>query len=102
MTPYRTAGHEELWISALPSDRGPEGNLRMWEEAEKVLDGMCSKVEDEGASSNEALLCALVDAYNRCIEERRRARDLLDSHRKWSRRRIGGVREPASSGDGAS
>lgn len=101
MSWYRTAGHDELWVSAPPSDRGPEGNLRMWAEAEGILDGMCSKVEDEGAAANEAVLCALVDAYNRCIEERRRAKDLLELHQKWSRRRIGGVREPASSGDGS-
>lgn len=38
--------------------------------------------------------CALVDAYNRCIEERRRAEDLLKLHERWSERPVGGVVEP--------
>ena len=37
---------------------------------------------------------ALTDAYNRCIEERRRAEDLLKLRRRWRERRIGGVHEP--------
>ncbi len=91
----RTTGHPELWISSLPGDRGPEENYLLWREAERVLDELCHEAEERGKDYNEGALCALVDAYNRCIEERRRAKDLLELHRKWSRRRIGGVQEPA-------
>ncbi len=35
------AGHPELWREglALPADRGPEGNLEMWREAEERAGG---------------------------------------------------------------
>ncbi len=87
----KTSGHEELWITSLPADHGPEGNYQMWLDAETMLEGLKDGAQ---AFGNEAVVCALVDAYNRCIEERRRARDLLELHRKWSERRIGGVEEP--------
>jgi hypothetical protein len=35
-----------------------------------------------------------VDAHNRCIEERRRAENLLKRREKWAARPIGGVAEP--------
>jgi hypothetical protein len=35
-----------------------------------------------------------VDAHNRCIEERRRAEDMLKLHERWAQPRIGGVVEP--------
>jgi hypothetical protein len=57
---------------------------------------MCAETEEQGIESNEAVLCALVDAYNRAVEERRRAEDLLKLHNHWSMRRIGGVGEPKS------
>ena len=69
-----TSGHEELWVGTLPPDQGPEGNLRMWEEAESYLDHLCNVAESR--EPNEAITCALADCYNRCIEERRRAEDL--------------------------
>ena len=86
-----TSGHEDLWIVSLPADRGPEGNLEMWREAEEYLDYLSGKHE---GNDNEAILVALTDAYNRCIEERRRAEDLLKLRRRWRERRIGGVHEP--------
>jgi ElaB/YqjD/DUF883 family membrane-anchored ribosome-binding protein len=67
------AGHPELWVSPIPRDRGPAGNVKLWREAEQVLDRMCSDAEDQGLEFNEGALCALTEAYNRCIEERRRA-----------------------------
>lgn len=66
----------------------------MWGEAEKILDDLCREAEEQGQAYNEGALCALVDAYNRCIEERRHAADLLELHRKWASRPIGGVAEP--------
>ena len=96
MCSERTSGHPELWeaVSTLPEDRGPEGNLEMWREAEDYFDLLCKR--HEGPDANEAILQALVDTYNRCIEERRRAEDLLKLHEKWRERRIGGVLEPDS------
>ncbi len=88
-----TSGHPELWLDGrtLPADLGPEENLKMWGEAERFLAYLAG--EHEG-NDNEAILVALTDAYNRCIEERRRAEDLLKLHERWSERRIGGVVEP--------
>lgn len=90
------AGHPELWVSSLPSDRGPAANLKLWKEAEEYLDYLCQKTETKGSEGGEGAHSALVDAYTRCIEERRRAEDLLKLHKKWSERRIGGVEEPES------
>ncbi len=88
----RTSGHEELWVtSTLPPDQGPEGNVRMWLEAEGYLEHLAHMSDHQ---DNEAVTVALVDAYNRCIEERRRAEDLLKLHERWAERRIGGVTEP--------
>ena len=86
-----SAGHEELWISAMPPDEGPEDNLEMWREAESYLNHLCNLAEQQ---PNQAILCALVDAYNRVIEERRRAEDLLKLRRRWAERPVGGVVEP--------
>ena len=91
MCDERTSGHPELWIVGLPADRGPEGNAEMWREAEQYLDYLSGKHE---GNDNEAVLAALTDAYNRCIEERRRAQDLLKLHQRWAERPIGGVAEP--------
>ena len=90
-----TAGNPELWRegSALPADRGPEGNLRMWEEAEEYLGALAQMGQLGNAPGGEGALCALVDARNRCIEERRRAEDLLKLRERWAARRIGGVGE---------
>ncbi len=88
------AGHPELWVTSIPESRGPEEDLKMWEEAEAILDKLCAEAEAEGEDYNGGALCALVDAYNRCIEERRRARDLLQLRERWSERRVGGVHEP--------
>ena len=79
--------------STLPSDLGPEGNVAMWLEAEEHLEQLCEVHEE---NPNEAVQAALVDACNRCIEERRRAQDLLLLRKRWSERRIGGVTEPES------
>ena len=65
----------------------------MWQEAEDYLDYLCGTSERR---DNEGVQTALVDAYNRCIEERRRAEDLLKLHKVWRSRRIGGVVEPES------
>lgn len=87
------AGHPELWIPDLPEGRDPEDTYLMWEEAEGFLNYLCDTHEKH---SNEAVGVALVDAYNRCIEERRRAMDLLKLHEVWKSRCIGGVVEPES------
>ena len=94
----RVGGHPELWRPAatLPDDRGPEGNLEMWEEAEEYLDYLARRAEHKDSPGGEAALVALTDAYNRCVEERRRAADLLKLHEAWRERRIGGVAEPES------
>ena len=91
-----SGGHPELWRegSALPADRGPMGNLEMWEEAEEYLGALAQMAESAHAPGGEGALVALVDAYNRCIEERRRAGDLLKLHERYSERPIGGVVEP--------
>ncbi len=91
MCDERFSGHPELWIGTLPPDEGPEGNVAMWREAESYLEHLAHMSERQ---DNEAILCALVDAYNRAIEERRRAEDLVKLHERWSERRIGGVHEP--------
>ncbi len=89
------AGHPELWqgVSAVPESNGPEADLEMWQEAEAFLDHLCSLHEGH---HNNAVVTALTDAYNRCIEERRRAEDLLKLHKVWRSRTIGGVQEPES------
>ena len=84
-------GHEDLWATSVPDDKGPEGNLEMWAEAEGYLELLMNRA---GRERNEAIDVALCDAYNRCIEERRRAEDLLKLHERWGERRIGGVVEP--------
>ncbi|MDP8973345.1 MAG: hypothetical protein M3N45_09275 [Actinomycetota bacterium] len=96
MCDERTSGHPELWRAGatLPADRGPEGNLKMWQEAEGYLDYLATKAEDADAAGGEGAYVALVDAHNRCIEARRRAQDLVKLHERWSERRIGGVTEP--------
>ena len=66
----------------------------MWADAEEYLDYLARRAEHKHSPGGEAALVALTDAYNRCIEERRRAEDLLDLHRRWSRRPIGGLVEP--------
>ncbi len=87
-----TSGHEELWAtSILPPDQGPEGNVAMWREAESYLEHLAHMSDHQ---DNEAVTVALTDAYNRAIEERRRAEDLLKLRARWSERRIGGVTEP--------
>jgi hypothetical protein len=70
---------------------GQEGKVELWEEAEKVLDRMAADAEGQGCVFNEGALCALVNAYNLCIEERRQATDLFELHKTWSRRTIGVV-----------
>ncbi len=92
----RPGGHPELWVSPVPKDRGPEGNVQLWRGAEEILDRMCAEAEEKGFGFNDGALCALTDAYNRCIEERRRAEDLLKLHSHWARRPIGLVTEPES------
>jgi hypothetical protein len=89
------AGHPELWqgISTVPESNGPEADLKMWEEAEGLLDHLCKLHE---CSHNDAVVVALSNAYNLCIEERRRAEDLFKLHKVWEGRRIGGVVEPES------
>jgi len=91
-------GHPELWISSLAESKGPEKNLEAWRVAENTLDGICKTYERTSSTdgSYDAVLVAVVDAYNRCIEERRRAEDLLKLHEKWAERRVGGVVEPES------
>jgi hypothetical protein len=32
----------------MPQDRGPEGNLKLWRDAEDVLDGLCKMYEFGG------------------------------------------------------
>ncbi len=88
----RLAGSPELWITDVPESRGPEADRAMWEEAEAFFDKLYSVHE---AHENDGVITALGDVYNRCIEERRRAGDLMALHDKWSRRQIGGVEEPA-------
>ncbi len=95
MSEERFAGSPDLWLTSLPLDRGPEKNLELWVMAESMLDGMCKPFE-YGPDHFEAVHTALVDAYNRCIEERRRAEDLLRLHQAWRERGIGGVVEPES------
>jgi hypothetical protein len=92
------AGSPDLWISAMPSDQGPEGNLQMWSDAEDILDGLCKMFEGPrvGGVNTDGVTVALVDAYNRCIEERRRATDLLELHKVWESRSVGGIPEPDS------
>ena len=76
----------------MPESRGPEADLQMWQEAEEHLEYLTNRSDHQ---DNPCLTSALTDAYNRCIEERRRAEDLLKLNEKWSSRRIGGVVEPA-------
>lgn len=89
------AGHPELWeaVSTVPESQGPEADLQMWREAESFFDHLCDLHEGH---NNEAVVTALGDVYNRCVEERRRAEDLLKLHEAWRSRRIGGVQEPES------
>lgn len=89
------AGHPELWeaVSMVPESRGPEADLQMWLEAEDYLNHLCDNNE---RSQNDAVVTALTDCYNRCVEERRRAEDLLKLREVWRSRGIGGVEEPPS------
>lgn len=93
----RPGGHEELWVVDPPPDQGPEGNAKMWREAELFFDHLYNlHAEGPAAHHNEAVTVGLGDVYTRCVEERRRAEDLLKLHEAWSKRRIGGVAEPES------
>jgi hypothetical protein len=85
------AGHPELWIPCPPESKGPEADYRMWHEAESYLEHLANLSDHQ---PNEAITVALTDAYNRCIEERRRAMDLMTLQDHWSKRRVGGVEEP--------
>jgi hypothetical protein len=67
-------GHPELWIPDPPVSKGPEADYRMWHEAESYLEHLANLSDHQ---PNEAITVALTDAYNRCIEERRRAGDLM-------------------------
>ena len=89
----RPGGHEELWVVDPPPDRGPEGNLKMWREAELFFAHLCNLWERH---HNDAVIVGLADVYNRCVEERRRAEDLLELRQRWGERRIGGAAEPES------
>ncbi len=95
MCEAQLAAHPELWeaSSIHLESRGPEADLKMWSDCEDMLDGFCKMAE---AGPNEALVLALADAYNRAIEERRRAEDLLKLRKVWESRRIWGVQEPES------
>ncbi len=85
-------GHEDLWVVDPPPDRGPEGNLAMWRDAELFFDHLYNLHDGD---KNDAVIVGLTDVYNRCVEERRRAEDLLKLHERWRERRIGGP-EPES------
>ena len=61
----------------------------MWE-AESYLEHLCDTAD--GQRSN-AVTVALADAYNRCIEGRRRAQEINELRKRWRRRRVGGVTE---------
>jgi hypothetical protein len=97
MTEERFTGSPDLWLTSLPSDRGPEGNVELWADAEAILDGLCDLFDGPRKGlETEGAHVALVDAYNRCVEERRRCEDLLKLHKAWESRRVGGVVEPES------
>lgn len=86
-------GHPDLWLCELADSRGVETDLQMWREAELFLDHLCNLYEGH---HNEGVVMALADAYNRCIEERRRFNDLARLHKVWASRGVGGVHEPPS------
>ena len=90
------AEYPKALVSTLPSDRGPEGNLKMWEEAEEYLDLLCRRTEYGSAEGSEGTHMVLIDADNRCTEERRRAEVLMRLCERRTNRRIGGVGEPES------
>ncbi len=91
------AGSEDLWISSLPQDRGPEGNVQLWADAESILEGLMKLFDEPRAGiETEGANTAITDAYNRCIEERRRAQDMCKLRKAWEARRVGGVHEPQS------
>lgn len=89
----RPGGHEELWVVDPPPDQGPEGDVEKWREAELFFDHLYNLHEGH---KNEVVIVGLGDVYTRCVEERRRAGDLLKLHKRWGERRIGGVEEPES------
>ena len=66
----------------------------MWEEVEEYQGTLAQMGQLSNAPGGEGALCALVDAHNRCIEEMRRAKNLLKRREKWAARPIGGVAEP--------
>ena len=65
----------------------------MWSGAEGYLEPLMDRADRE---RSEAIDVALADAYDRRVEERRRAEDLLKLRERRSERRIGGVVEPES------
>lgn len=85
------AGHPELWrgASTLPETKGLLADLKMWEEAESHLESMLELADHQ---PNPAVILALTDSYNRLVEERRRAEELLGLREKWARRPIGSGR----------
>ncbi len=95
MSEERVTGSPDLWTVSLPEDRGPEGNVRLWRDAERILDGFCAMLESGGyggdAQEWEGAQVALTEAFNRCKEEHRRAIELLELHRVWESRRGGGA-----------
>lgn len=57
----------------------------MWEEAEHYLEHPCD--HPDAQRGDDAIAVALADAYDRCIEERRRAQEIDELRKRWRRRR---------------
>jgi hypothetical protein len=90
-TPER---RNDLWIVHKAFDYGLEENLRLWEAAAGVLDGMGKMAEEwcrNPVSANDALLVALADCEQRCKEEVKRHKAELQMRQEWS------ARQPESS-----
>lgn len=79
----------DLWMCAKAFDYGPEENLRLWEAASAVLEGLCKMAEEwcrNPLTANDALLVAFADCHDRCKEEAKRHEREIEMRREWAAR----------------
>lgn len=77
----------DLWIVGKVFDYGPEKNLQLWRDAKHFVDGLTTMVEQWDANSpmsNDALIVALSDCFNRTKEEVKRHEAELEMRREWA------------------
>src|SRR4051812_47117995 len=70
------SGSDDLW--GVEFDYGPERNLELWIQAQKMLDHLVYMANE---SHNDGLVVALGEAYTRASEQVKRSEEELEMHR---------------------